>query len=321
MRQSFGGSRRILGIVLALAWCPLASGRTAMGAEEASVEMTESSGKVHVRVGEVEIATYAYEDPQTPRPYFTALKSAAGTPLTRNHPPQPGDRDDHPLMHPGLWRAFGDLNGADGWRLKAQVRHVEFLKRPAGGGFAVRNRYLAADGKTALCSETVRYRFLRRPSGVLLLWDSTLEADAGPVRLGEQEEMGLGVRVATPLAVSSGRGGRLLDSEGRRDEKAIWGNVARWCDYSGPAGNGWAGITLMTASDNVRGTWWHVRDYGVFVANSFGPRSKGGPAEIAAGEPLRLRYGVLLHETAAEGDLDLAAEFGAFEKGLQSVVP
>lgn len=321
MRQPFSYGKWILRSLLAIASLGGAVVPAAAVAAESPIEMTESAGKVHVRCGKIEIATYVYDDPRTPRPYFTALKTAAGTPLTRNHPPQPGDRDDHPLMHPGLWRAFGDLSGADSWRLKARVEHVQFLEGPKAGAFTVRNRYLAPDGKTSLCSETVRYRFLQRPAGILVLWDSTLEADGAAVRLGDQEEMGLGVRMATPLAVTSGRGGRLIDSEGRRNEKEIWGQVARWCDYAGPSETGWAGITLMEASDNPRQTWWHVRDYGVFVANSFGPRSRSGPAEIPAKGTLRLRYGVLLHETPGEDGVDLSREFQAFEEALGPLAP
>lgn len=321
MPQPFSCGRWILWsfVVIASFGAAIVSGPVT--AAESPVEMTESAGRVHVRIGEVEMATYVYDDPRTPRPYFTALKTTAGTPLTRNHPPQSGDRDDHPLMHPGLWRAFGDLNGADSWRLKARVEHVEFAERPKADAFTVRNRYLAPDGKTPVCSETVRYRFQHRPAGVLVLWDSTLEAEDAAVRPGEQEEMGLGVRMATPLAVTSGRGGRLIDSEGRRNEKGIWGEVARWCDYSGPSERGWAGITLMAASDNPRKTWWHVRDYGVFVANSFGPRSRSGAAEIPSKGTLRLRYGVLLHETSGEDGVDLSREFQAFEEALGPLAP
>jgi len=322
MRHSISRGFQVL--TTAVAVCCLSAlfiGSIARAAEPEPIQLIESRGqapgRIHVRVGDIEIATYVYDDPRTPRPYFTALKTPAGTPLTRNHPPQGGDRDDHPLMHPGLWMAFGDLGGADSWRLKARVEHVEFVARPSKNAFAVRNRYLAADGKTSLCTETVRYHFLSRPTGILLVWDSTFEAGDKPFRLGEQEEMGLGVRMATPIAVSTGRGGRLIDSEGRRNEKAIWGHVASWCDYAGPSEKGWAGITLMAAPGNLPKTWWHVRDYGVFVANSFGPRS-GQPAswEIPAGGNLRLRYGVFLHESGQERETDLSAEFMAFEEAV-----
>ena len=305
--------------------------------EARAVRFEEEPGRVFVFRGQSAVATYVYADLETPRPYFTALRTPSGTPVTRNHPPQPGDRDDHPLMHPGLWMAFGDLNGADSWRLKAPVEHEKFVSPPKpapdvadgqkesrteAAGFTVRNRYLSAVGKTPLCSELTRYRFYPRPTGMLILVETWIEAEHGPLSFGEQEEMGLGVRVATPIAVSSGRGGRLLDSHGRRDEKEIWGKTASWCDYSGPTAAGWTGIALFAARRNPRPSWWHVRDYGVFVANGFGPRSAVEPRtparlEVPAGQALRLTYGALIHESPREDGVDLAQEYDAFEALLE----
>ena len=39
------------------------------------------------------------------------------------------DLDDHPTMHPGLWLAFGDINGADFWRNKGRVLGYDDLAR------------------------------------------------------------------------------------------------------------------------------------------------------------------------------------------------
>lgn len=300
-----------------------------------SIRFEEKPGRVLIFQGDAQVATYVYADPKTPRPYLTALRTPSGTAVTRNHPPQAGDRDDHPLMHPGVWIAFGDLNGADSWRLKAPVEHLEFVTppRPAatgidqqgaeeGAGFTVRNRYLGPDGKSPLSTEVTRYRFQPRPAGLLIVVEASLKGDQGPLSFGEQEEMGLGVRVATPIAVSSGQGGRLLDSAGRRNEKEIWGKIAAWCDYAGPTGSGWTGIAIFAARDNPRPSWWHVRDYGVFVANGFGPRSAPRPGapprlDVPKGETLRLTYGILIHESPGESDVDLANEYAAFEAILE----
>jgi hypothetical protein len=269
------------------------------------------------------IAVYVYKDADTPRPYFTALKTRDGRQLTRNHPPQSGDRDDHPRMHPGLWLAFGDLGGADFWRLKNKVEQMEFIAPPKDGEFTVRNRYLAEDNTTTLVTEVTRYRFHSLKEGTLIEWDSLFTAADRPVTFGDQEEMGLGVRIGTPLAVVAGNGGRLLNSAKERNEKQIWGHTSDWCDYSGPLDDRWCGIAVFAAPDNPRKTWWHVRDYGVMVANSFGPRS-GEPARptLAPGGTLRLRFGILLHSTEKEDDLNLPEQFEAYQKGLtQAAAP
>jgi len=235
------------------------------------------AGAIVIRAAGKPLATYVYEDREILRPYFKDLHAPNGAGVTRNHPPKEGiDPADHASMHPGLFLAFGDLGGADFWRNKGKVEHVGFVESPCvekgEGRFAVRNRYVA-EGRV-VCEELCAYRFMVRPAGFLVLWDSTFQSDRSSFTFGDQEEMGLGVRVATPIRVKTRNGGRILDSQGRRNEKAIWGQTAAWCDYSGRVGNAFAGVAIMPDPANFRPCWWHVRDYGVMVANPFGRDSR-----------------------------------------------
>ena len=211
-------------------------------------------------------------------------------------------------MHPGLWLAFGDLGGADFWRNKATIEHGGFVETPHAAGdsgtFTVRNRYVA-EGKV-LCEEICAYAFHVLPAGYLIVWDSTFQTQQSGLFFGDQEEMGLGVRVATPIMVKPldirSRPGRILDDQGHQNEKAIWGEPAAWCDYSGWVGDVFSGVMIMADPRNASECRWHVRDYGLMVANPFG-RSvfKKGPVnrtELKPGEPFHLRFGVLLHATA-----------------------
>ena len=50
-------------------------------------------------------------------------------------------------------------------------------------------------------------------------------------------------------------------------ERQAWGKHADWCDYSGAVGGKDVGITLMTDPESFRKGWFHVRDYGLMVAN------------------------------------------------------
>jgi putative heme-binding domain-containing protein len=289
------------------------------------VRFEQPPGKVIVRIGGQATATYVSDDPKITRPYFAHLHAPGGTQVTRNHPPQKGDAADHADFHPGLWLAFGDLSGHDSWRLKAKVVHDGFVEKPQGGtgrgSFAVRSRYLSADGKTTVCTDICRCTFHVRPFGHLLVWESTFSSDGGDFTLGEQEEMGLGVRVATPLAVSAEKGGRILDSAGRRNGKVVWGRQAEWCDYSGPLGGAFVGVLLMPDPKNTRRCWWHARDYGLLAANPSGSRA-AGPGEparltVKKEQSLRLRFGVLLHASAKEDDFDPAAAYRDFVDLLQ----
>ena len=212
-------------------------------------------------------------------------------------------------MHPGLWLAFGDISGADFWRNKGVVRHAGFVEEPVadpqGGRFAVRNLY-EAGGKT-VCEEVCRIRIRVTPHGTLIDWESEFSG-ADAFAFGDQEEMGLGVRVATDLTVT--HGGVITSSDGRKNEKQVWGRQADWCDYSGKGG----GIMLMPDPRNFRRSWFHARDYGLLVANPFGRQAftKGEPSRVVVekGETLTLRFGVLVHD----GDLDRHAAYQDFLK-------
>lgn len=284
-----------------------------------------SPGRVEMLNGGDSIATYVYLDPEIPRPYFAHMHGPGGVQVSRNHPPVEGhDRADHPTFHPGLWMAFGDLSGADCWRLNAAVAHVRMLQVPTVSGdcitFAVENRYLSAsDDADAVCSERCRYELHATADGYLLTWDSTFYGD-DPFWFGDQEEMGLGIRVATLLRVDSSgddlpRGtGTILDSEGRRNAAEVWGKTAAWVDYSGQLDGTPAGISLFCHPQSFRPTYFHARDYGFIAANPFSTAAfKLGPPTktvVEPGESLKLRYGVLLH---AGNRLDAAALDAAYE--------
>ena len=146
----------------------------------------------------------------------------------------------------------------------------------------------------------------------MLLWDSLFSGDR-EFYFGDQEEMGLGIRVCTPVSVQ--RGGTILDSEGRQNEKEIWGKTADWCDYSGNVDGQPIGITVMCHPNNFRPCWMHSRDYGFLAANPFGRNAfgKGDKSKVVveAGETLRLRYGLLLHSSVMDRR-ELSTEYTKF---------
>jgi len=306
-------------------------GRAAMWAHwqpraesSAEVAFVRRDGALGIRLGDVEVASYVYRDEQVPRPYFAHVRTPSGLPVTRSHPPRQGqDAVDHAGLHTGIWLSFGDLSGCDYWRLKAPTEHLRFIEEPQGGqgfgSFAVLNRYLTADRSGTVCEETCRYHIRTLPHGYLIDMASEFRAGEEDVVFGDQEEMGLGIRVATPLAVDRQRGGRILDDAGRRNGAEVWGQTAAWCDYAGPFGGKWVGLTVMTDPANFRPSWSHARDYGFLAMNPFGRHAftKQEPSRVVVqqGAPLRLRYGVIVHESAVEADY-LAAD--AYRMFVQS---
>ena len=154
----------------------------------------------------------------------------------------------------------------------------------------------------------MRYRFNVRPEGVLIEIDATFHA-LRDIDFGTQEEMGLGIRVDTPLMVRAG--GRMLDASGRRNEKGIWGEQSAWCDYSGVVDGVRKGLTIFPHPGNAHAAWFHARDYGALVANPFGPRA-GAPERLplAAGKSHRIRFAVLAYavNVARTVDYDAVAD-------------
>ena len=281
---------------------------------QSDVTFDMADGALVARVGADVVATYVFKDTVTTRPHFRNLHAPGGALVTRAHPPVEGrDPTDHADMHPGAWLAFADVSGLDVWRNKAKVEHVRFVDEPAGGPdrgtFAVVNRY--TDGTRVVCEETCRYTLLVRPGGYLLVADSAFRVADGDLSFGDQEEMGFGVRVATPLAVKSG--GQIVDSEGRENEAGIWGKPAAWVDYSGTVNGRRGGVMLIPDPANAHAARFHVRDYGLMVANPFGRKVFGEKDEsrvvVPKGGSYRMRFAVLLHANSPNAIPDLKAAY------------
>jgi putative membrane-bound dehydrogenase-like protein len=262
---------------------------------------TENADRLVIAHSGQPVVEFVYRDEKILRPYFANFHAPGGVKATRNHPPVAGvDATDHDTMHPGLWLAFGDINGTDFWRNKGRMEHVRFTEPPVlrDGGlfFATECRLRAPDGQT-LSSLTNRFTLTSRTNAWILVWDATFHAGDKGLTFGDQEEMGFGARVAT--AITEKNGGAITSSAGLKTAKTTWGQPAEWCDYSGNVDGHGFGVTLMADPGNFRPSWWHNRDYGVFVANPFGREAMKQGAKSAVsvnrGELFHLRFGAVIH--------------------------
>ncbi|MBM3726046.1 MAG: hypothetical protein FJW40_11550 [Acidobacteria bacterium] len=295
----------------------LAGSGALLAAERFAVE--QQPDRVIITAGGRPVAVYVFRDEKILRPYFAHVHAPGGIQVTRNHPPLAGvDAMDHDTLHPGIWLGFGKVSGQDFWRNKAPIVHARFVKKPAVRGgrvtFTAENEFRATDGQL-MCRQISRVTLSARPAGYLLIWEAEFKPEQRDLVFGDQEEMGLGIRVATPITVKQGSG-TILDAAGRRNEPEVWGNAAEWCDYSGTIAGRHAGITIMGHPRNFRQNRHHARNYGALVANPFGQESfRKGPASevtVKPGESLRLRYGVLLHSGPSGATPDLKAAFADF---------
>lgn len=267
-----------------------------------------------------EIATYHYRHENVCRPFFANLKTPGGIQVTRNFPPQKGDPRDHWDMHPGLSLGFAVLDDVNFWHNREGfVAHLRFEKVSAKGKeaqFTARNRYLDAAGNE-LCAETASYRLQHNPDGILLTIDTRLRASKD-IFFGVKEEMGLALRVATPITVKHGRGS-ILSAAGGKDEKGTWGKPDKWWDYFGPIDDRHVGVQIMSASSNPD-VWSHSRNYGVLVANPFPvdiKKNRGKKVEIAEGAVLHLCFGVQIHDNAERADYHPQSTYGAFLESIR----
>ena len=264
------------------------------------------------------VADFVFRDDRILRPYFADVHAPGGLQVTRNHPPVKGvDAVDHDTMHPGLWLAFGDVNGVDFWRNKGRIEHVRFVESPTIEKnrlrFATECRLLTPASEP-MGSVTNRIDMSAISGGWLLAWEATFRSDTGPLVFGDQEEMGFGARMATSLTEKNG--GRIQNSTGLETAKATWGQPAAWCDYSGLIGDRRVGILLMADPANFRTSWWHNRDYGLMVANPFGREAmrQGGRSLVTVprGDTFRLKFAALVHSGKAEVPVDGRAAFREF---------
>jgi hypothetical protein len=296
----------------------------ALGSEPAVRWETVSESELNILVDDVRVATFSIGDARIRRPFFANVIAPCGIPMTRRFPPMAGeDLVDHDTMHPGIWLAFSDINRQDFWRNRATVK-TELLSKRADSGIATivfRNRYCTLEKKDPICDEHCTVRWIIRPDHYLVLWDSTLSSNF-PFTLGDQEEMGLGVRLATPLRSSSSRediltagNGNIFDAAGRRGEKEVWGKSSRWCNYSGVIDGRQVGAVLMPHPDNFRPSSFHVRGTGFVAANPFGSkvfgRSDDGSIRVEPGEMMRLRFGLLFYCSDVER-ADFHSEFEGY---------
>ncbi len=266
------------------------------------------------------VADYVFSHPEILRPHFQNLRAPSGAQVTRNHPPLVDEPADHATMHPGVWLAFGDINGQDFWRNKGRIEHMGFIEQPSAKGnaltFATANRLLASDA-TTLGTQTSWFEIERVGENAFrLIWSAELHGEGRELVFGEQEEMGFGVRLATTLTEKNG--GLVVNSDGLEGARTAWGKPAAWASYSREIDGRIRGAAIFAAESNPNPTWWHTRDYGLMVANGFGkrvlPDGTDGKLVVKPGEALRLRYAVLLFDTPAAAPVDFLSANRKFQK-------
>jgi hypothetical protein len=240
--------------------------------------------------------------PSLRRPFLYPVQGPQDRSLTRMG--QPSDPHGH-RHHNSVWISHSDVEGVNFWGDEGDGRIVTLRVEQyadgddpgPGASMVVSNDWRDDEGRT-LMHERRRITVLAddpsdHSAPWMMLIDLELTApDDRPVTFGETPFGIIGVRMARSIGVREG-GGRLLNSEGQRDEAEMFRKPARWVDYSGPVTNtATGGLTLLDHPNNPHHPVpFHVRDEGWMGASL----SFAGPITIPAGQPLRLRYGLWVH--------------------------
>ena len=301
--------------------------RVATGHERGGFAVKRNADAIEINYNNQPVCEYVFNDSKIPRPYFTRLRAPDGTQVTRNHPPRDDDATDHKTLHPGLWMAFGDLNGVDFWRNAGRIEHTRFVQEPVVQNerleFAVEEIYKSPQDDE-VCRGINRFAFVPgtqlQPAqpGTLLIWNSSLKSSNRPLVFGPQHEMGLGFRVATPITVEAG-GGQITGSHGGRNEAGNWGRVGQWWDYSGNIDGVRGGLFVAAATENMRPMWAHARGYGFLAMNPTGPPAGGDDVPsvaftVPADQWFDMKFGVLMY---SEGTSEMPEEITTEQKLAQ----
>lgn len=279
-------------------------------AEEFQLEKRDD--RVIIRDGAAEVGEFVHHDEKILRPYFANLRAPGGQRVTRAFPPQPDkDATDHADMHPGVWLGFGDVSGHDFWRNQGRIVHERFLIEPVAQGgrvsFVSVSRMEAAGGEV-IAKALNAFILSRVVGGYRLEWTAKISPKTADFAFGDQEEMGFGVRVATELTEKNG--GLITNSARFTKAADVWGQPADWCDCSRVIDGTRVGLLLVPSGANPQPAWWHVRDYGLMVANAFGRKAmkQGEASRIAVPKGTSYTLGHILYLYAVPAEAKPAWE-------------
>lgn len=258
------------------------------------------------------------------KPIFYPLYAPNGAGLTRNWPivkDVPGEAMDHPHQK-SAWFCHGDVI-PEGIELKDKIKGVvgvDFWSENKGHGVIkcvkvgepmargktavvkTQNEWQMSDG-TKIMDETRTISFQDLGKARLIVLDIDLVASVCPITFGDTKEGAMGIRINEQIRADKGKG-TLQNAEGKTGEKACWGFISNWTDYSGPIDGKVAGLAVLADPKNPYPSCWHIRGYGLNAANPFGRDKAKFPdvlgkkdlVKLAKGEHLKLRYGLVLHD-------------------------
>lgn len=251
--------------------------------------------------------TACHYDPADRRVFWHPIRGSRDISITRiGHPHDPLTHSHHN----SVWISHADVDGVNFWGdygkdlgriVNVEVSREGYTDTDEFASMQMVNHWIREEDKSVMLIETRRteVRPIDGAKSWFLIVDLEYKTPKGKTSTFKPSAFGLlGVRMAKTIGVIDG-GGRILNSEGQVNEKAMFRLPARWCDYAGRLTNdddGFAGITLMNHPTNLQSpTPFHIRDDGWMLPCLNLETS----IEVNDTKPLRLRYGLWIHDGIA----------------------
>lgn len=240
-----------------------------------------------------------------PRTYWHPLQLPDSPPLTMNQP------SDH-VHHQGMWVGWKKVNGVNFWEQPkpgddptgfGRIVHQRVIDQFADATqarYTVENAWVDWQDITHLTE--VREATILPPEADSLIIDISLQFHPGDhdvtldLRRGQPGGGGLfysGLAIRFDNALTPGQ---LLDANGRREARAVFGAQSRWCGFAGLHGEDGEiyGATIIDHPANPRHptTWWvrNGANYGILHPSP----TYYEPFHLT--QELALRYRVVLHK-------------------------
>jgi Family of unknown function (DUF6807) len=282
-------------------------GLTLASASFAQVKFTRDTDIIHINVDGKPFADYHYGK-DVAKPFLAPLHAASGTLVTRQWPMVQGlgETTDH-LHHRGMWFGYISVNGYNFWENEFSyknpkagtivVKSIDEVKGGKKGTLKATSEWMAPDGKNLL-EDTQTMVFSGDKNLRQVDVDIVLTAKEKCV-FGDDKDGIYGIRLADPLTEKNS--GTMVNSDGLKTMKNIWGKHANWVDYSGEIKGEKLGIAMFDHPTSFRHpSRWHSRDYGLFAVNPFGSQTFDKANEksevvLNPGEKLHFRYLVVIH--------------------------
>lgn len=229
------------------------------------------------------------------KPHVHPLRTPSGRVLTTVEP------EDHPWQR-GLWFSIKFVDGDNFWE---ELPPYGVLRHVAGDTV----HWVGADRETVVLEETRHLDHVAvGESAYAIDWDTTLVAGEDVV-LDRTEYTtwggygGLSLRGRPDWSHT-----RLLTDDGREHDR-VTGEPGRWLDITGTVEGTTAGVALLDHPSNPRAPvpWYASTEAGPGYGDGWANFVNAAflfhePMQLDAGEPLRFRYRVVVHDGDAGAD-------------------